>query len=416
MNATNAASYAWFVVALLWPVALLNYLDRQLLAAMKSSVTADIPDIITQANWGLMLGLFKWVYAGFSPVGGWVADRIGRRSTICSSLVVWSAVTFATGHVTTFHELLLARTLMGLSEAFYIPAALALISDYHSGASRSRAVGVHQMAIYCGVMLGGFGGYAADSPDIGWRSTFAVCGIAGIVYAVPLAWLLKDPPRNMDFAEAPTPRRTLMTLLANGSFVLLVLYFTLPALAGWVVRDWMPAILRERYQIGQGRAGVAASVYWQAAAIVGAIIGGVFADHAMTHSPRGRILVSIAGTSLMVPAIAGVGFADSLLAAVLCLVVFGLGWGVFDCNNMPILCQLVPAQQRATGYGLMNFVSISCGGLADVAYGVLRDRSVAGPVIFIGFAALSALAVGCAYFIRPRPELVAAERKAEPRP
>src|SRR6476619_2975374 len=155
---------AWLIVALLWPVALLNYLDRQMLAAMKFSVMADIPSITSDQNWGRMLGQFKWVYAFLSPFGGYIADRFSRRFTICGSLFVWSAVTWWTGHVTTYNELLWARSLMGISEAFYIPAALALIADYHSGPSRSRAVGVHQMAIYCGVIAGGFSGYVADQP------------------------------------------------------------------------------------------------------------------------------------------------------------------------------------------------------------------------------------------------------------
>src|SRR3954471_3429651 len=155
---------AWRVVALLWPVALLNYLDRQMLAAMKFSVMADLTDIATDANWGFMLGQCKWVYAFLSPVGGYVADWFSRRATICGSLFVWSAVTWWTGHVTSYQELLRARSLMGIREAFYIPAGLALITDYHAGQTRSRAVGLHQMAIYAGVILGGFGGYVADAP------------------------------------------------------------------------------------------------------------------------------------------------------------------------------------------------------------------------------------------------------------
>src|SRR2546426_10286961 len=152
---------AWLVVALLWPVALLNYLDRQMLASMKFSVMADIPSIGSEANWGKILGQFKWVYAFLSPVGGYIADRFSRRFTICGSLFVWSGVTWATGHVTTYDGLLMARSLMGISEAFYIPAALALIADYHTGHTRSRAVGLHQMAIYVGVIVGGFSGYVA---------------------------------------------------------------------------------------------------------------------------------------------------------------------------------------------------------------------------------------------------------------
>jgi len=402
---------AWLVVALLWPVALLNYLDRQMLASMKYSVMADIPSIGTEANWGFMLGQFKWVYAVLSPIGGYVADRFSRRLTICGSLFVWSAVTWWTGHVTSYHELLTARSLMGISEAFYIPAALALISDYHAGHTRSRAVGLHQMAIYFGVIAGGFGGYIADAPNLGWRFAFDACGIFGMAYAIPLALLLRDAPRSEAVAAAPrtSPASAAWQLLTNVSFILLVLYFTLPALAGWVVRDWMPAILKQQFQIGQGKAGVAATLYWQAAAIVGALLGGWLADRWMRRHERGRIFVSAIGMSLIVPAIFGVGNAGSLGVAVAFLMLFGLGWGFFDCNNMPILCQIVRPNLRATGYGVMNLVSISCGGLADWGFGTLRDRQVPLNVIFGVFASAAILSVVLVLLIRPRPEATRTE-------
>lgn len=402
---------AWLVVLMLWPVALLNYLDRQMLAAMKFSVMADIPSIGTEANWGLMLGQFKWVYAFLSPVGGYVADRFSRRFTICGSLFVWSAVTWWTGRVETYDELLLARSLMGISEAFYIPAALALISDYHTGSTRSRAVGLHQMAIYCGVIAGGFGGYVAEAPDLGWRSAFLACGGFGMLYAIPLVFLLRDAPRvqTETAAVATSPVRATLELMTNVSFVLLVLYFTLPALAGWVVRDWMPAILKVEFGIGQGAAGVAATIYWQVAAIVGAVAGGWLADRWMGRSERGRIFVSAIGMCLIVPAIFGVGNAGTLEMAVAFLILFGLGWGFFDCNNMPILCQIVRPELRATGYGIMNLVSISCGGLADWGFGVLRDRKVPLDIIFSVFASAAILSVVLVLLIRPDKSLIARE-------
>ena len=195
MSETPSASRtAWLVVMLLIPVALLNYLDRQMLATMKSSMLGDLPDIQTKAQWGLVLGSFKWVYAIFSPIGGYLADRVSRRHVICFSLFAWSAVTWATGQVNNYDQLLWTRAIMGVSEAFYIPAALALIADYHLGPTRSRAIGLHQMGIYIGVIIGGFAGYAADEPTIGWRGAFAWCGLIGIAYSFPLFLFLRNRP------------------------------------------------------------------------------------------------------------------------------------------------------------------------------------------------------------------------------
>ena len=407
MQPITSIRTAWLVVALLMPVALLNYLDRQMMASMQTSVMASIPSLGEAANreelWGFMLGQFKWVYAVFSLVGGYIADRFSRRFTICGSLFVWSAVTWWTGHVTTYNELLWARSLMGISEAFYIPAALALITDYHTGSTRSRAVGLHQIAIYFGVIAGGFGGYAAADPNLGWRFVFTACGVFGMLYAVPLVMLLRDAARSEAQLAVPqaSPPAAAKGLFASLSFILLVVYFTLAALAGWVVRDWMPSILKKEFGIGQGQAGVAATLYWQVAAIAGAVAGGWLADRWMRRHQRGRIFASAIGMSLIVPAIFGVGNAGSLAIAVAFLILFGLGWGFFDCNNMPILSQIVRPELRATGYGIMNFVSISCGGLADWGFGVLRDQQVPINVIFSVFASLAVLSVILVLLIKP---------------
>ena len=398
----SIARYAWFVVALLWPVALLNYLDRQMLAAMKVSMMRDIPTIGLEENWGFLLGAFKWVYAVLSPIGGYIADRFSRKHVIAGSLFVWSLVTWATGHVQTYEQLLAARAFMGVSEAFYIPAALALIADYHTGPTRSRAVGTHQMGIYAGVIIGGFSGYVADSPNLGWRFAFDFCGIVGVIYALPLLLFLKNPPRLSATGGSTSPGGAMRELLTNGSFILLVLYFTLPALAGWVVRDWMPAILHQQFNISQGRAGVSATLYWQLAALVCAVLGGWLADRWMRRTERGRIYVSAIGMALIVPAMFGVGNSGTLFVAVLFLILFGVGWGFFDCNNMPILCQIVRPELRATGYGVMNLVSISCGGFADWGFGILRDRHVPLNVIFSVFASAAIISVVLVLLIRPR--------------
>lgn len=408
MNPANDAPprYAWIVVALLVPVALLNYLDRQMLAAMKFSLMTDIPDIGSEANWGKILALFKWTYAFLSPVGGYLADRFSRRHVIAGSLVVWSAVTWATGQAANYEQLLLTRAVMGVSEAFYIPAALALIADYHLGGTRSRAVGMHQMGIYAGIIIGGFSGYAADHPELGWRWMFELCGLIGVLYALPLFFFVRNAPAisRVTEPEKTSPAGAVRELLGNPSFILLVLYFTLPAMAGWIVRDWMPAILKAEFGIGQGKAGVSATLYWMVAAIAAAVIGGWLADRWMRRTQRGRIYTSAIGMVLIVIAMMGVGYSPQtgvLGVAIAFLIVFGFGWGFFDTNNMPILCQIARPHLRATGYGIMNMVSISCGGLADWGFGILRDRAIPLLMIFGIFASVALVSVALVLLIRP---------------
>ena len=429
------------VVALLLPVALLNYLDRQMLATMKASMVGDIPTIANKADWGLILGSFKWTYALLGPIAGYISDRFSRRWVIGASLVAWSVVTWWTGQATTFNELLTARAMMGISEAFYFPAALALITEYHLGPTRSRAVGVHQAGVYLGQIIGGFAGYVAEAPTLGWRWAFSTSGMIGVIYAIPLLALLRDPDRSgkyrsLDYARDDSeggsarddssghPERAqrvegsappsasqntgvVRGLLTNRNFILLVMYFTLPAIAGWIVRDWMPEILRERFSLGQGKAGVSAILFVQVASLVGAVVGGTLADRWMRHTPRGRIYASAIGMVLFLPALFSVGNAGTLGIAIAGLIVFGLGWGFFDSNNMPILSQIARPEWRATGYGIMNMVSISCGGFGDWAFGALRDRDVPLNLIFGVFAGVALLSVGIVLMIRPRGDDVA---------
>jgi MFS family permease len=164
---------AWSVVGLLFPVAMLNYLDRQMLATMGLSISADFAELQGASgaeNFGRLMSIFLWIYAFCSPLSGLIADRVNRKWLIVFSLGVWSAVTLAMGQVHDYQTLYWLRATMGMSEAFYIPAGLSLIADYHRGATRSLAIGIHMSAIYLGQALGGVGGWVAQ--DISWRVAF----------------------------------------------------------------------------------------------------------------------------------------------------------------------------------------------------------------------------------------------------
>jgi len=397
-------AYAWAVVLLLWPVAMLNYLDRQMVSSIRASMRVDIPSIANDQDFGTLIAVFMWVYACLSPVGGFIADKFNRRWVVISSLFVWSAVTWATGHATTYSQMLSCRALMGISEAFYIPAALALVADFHTGNTRARAIGIHQSGIYAGLTLGGIGGYIADHSS--WRNCFTWFGAAGVIYAVVLMLALKDAPKEKQNIAAKnnsvTILATVRALWSQPAFWILVIYFTLPAIAGWVTKNWLPTFLADTFNLKQGPAGLSATGYVQIASFAGVLLGGVIADWWMRKTNRGRIFTSALGVALLVPALLGLGFAGSLSAAVGFMILFGLGWGFFDCNNMPILCQIARPEHRATGYGFMNLVSISVGGLATVALGSMRDHDVKFSVAFVVSAAVALLSVALILFLKPR--------------
>src|SRR5438128_3572998 len=151
-----SSRYAWLLIALLWVVGLLNYLDRQVIFSVFPLLQSEFR--LSDAELGLLTPAFLWVYGILSPFAGFLADRGSRKKIIIASLAVWSVVTWLTGHASNFPQLLIARALMGISEACYIPAALALIADYHSERTRSLATGLHQSGLYVGIILGGGAG------------------------------------------------------------------------------------------------------------------------------------------------------------------------------------------------------------------------------------------------------------------
>ena len=402
----SVSPYAWAVVALLWPVVLLNYLDRQMFSTIHDSIRAGIPSITNDQDFGTLMAVFMWVYAFLSPIGGFIADRFNRRWTVIGSLFVWSAVTWLTGHAQTYSQMLASRALMGISEAFYIPAALALIADYHSGRTRARATGIHQSGIYAGLALGGIGGYIAQNSS--WRNCFTWFGVAGVLYALVLMVALKDAGKSPSNGPAKknsvTVLETCRALWTQPAFWILVIYFTLPAIAGWVTKNWLPTYLADTFQLHEGPAGLSATGYIQLASLVGVILGGVIADAWGRITIRGRIYTSSLGVLLLVPALLGLGYAWSLGAAIAFMILFGLGWGFYDCNNMPILCQIARPEHRATGYGFMNLVSISIGAAATVALGWMRDHNVKFSIAFAASAAVALISAALILLIKPRVE------------
>jgi MFS transporter, ACS family, D-galactonate transporter len=391
---------AWLVVALLWPVAVLNYLDRQMLATMGLSIKLDIVELQSAERFGQLMAIFLWVYACCSPVGGFIADRLNRKWLIVASVGIWSAVTLLMGRATDFGQLYFLRGLMGVSEAFYIPAGLALIADYHPGPTRSLAVGVHTSGIYMGQALGGVGGWVAQ--EVSWRAAFVSCGSIGVAYALVLVLFLREhrPPSAAGSSGSPHLERSSSPHWLG--YAILLLCFTLPSLPGWAVKNWLPTLIQDRFSLAQAPSGLWATITNAGAAFCGVLIGGRLADLWTLRSVRGRTYVSGLGLLLTVPALAGMGLAPSFPLAILSTVLYGLGFGMFDANNMPILCQIAPPRFRATGYGLMNFVGISCGAYLTPVLGRLKDRGVPLAVGFACCAMPALVAAALMFLLRPK--------------
>lgn len=369
-------SRAWLIVGLLCVVACLNYLDRIMLTTMRDSVKAAIP--MTDGQFGLLTSVFLWIYGCLSPVAGFLSDRFSRSRIIIGSIFLWSVTTWLTSHAVTFEQLLATRAIMGISEAFYLPAALALITDYHRGPTRSLAVGLHLCGVSIGSGLGGMGGLLAERH--GWAFAFSLFGVIGIAYSCVLIFLLRDAPKSAPVANAPTDKvnfiPAMKSLFTQASYLKLLAHWGLMGLAGWGIIGWMPTYLQQQFHLSQGEAGLSATGYLQISTLAGFVGGGWLADRWSRSHERGRIFVAILGMCVAAPAIFLTANTQIFAAAIAGLLVFGFARACTDGNTMPILCMVCDERYRATGFGILNFFSCVIGGFTIFAGGVLRDNNV----------------------------------------
>jgi ACS family D-galactonate transporter-like MFS transporter len=392
---------AWLVVALLWPVAMLNYLDRQMLATMRLSMQMDIVQLQSSEVFGTLMGVFLWIYAFCSPLGGFVADRVNRKWLIVGSLGVWSSVTLLMGTAHDLTTLMWLRRAMGVSEALYIPAGLSLIADYHRGPTRSLAIGIHMSGIYVGQALGGVGGWIAQS--ISWRTAFASCGCVGVAYGLVLALFLREREDRGSITTSPELRADHGgPSVAWVGYAMLLLCFAFPSIAGWSVKNWLPTLLQERFALDQTSSGLWATISHSGAAFLGVVVGGRGSDYLFQRNVYGRTWVSATGIFLQALSIVGIGLAPGFAFAIACSATYGFGFGLYDANSMPILCQVAPPRFRATGYGLMNFFGTASGAIFTPFLGKLKDSGTPFAISFAYCAIPALIAAIVMALIRPK--------------
>ena len=369
---------AWLVVVLLFFIGALNYLDRMMITTMRSSIIDAMP--MSDAQFGLLTSAFLWTYGILSPFAGFLADKFNRSRVVFGSLLVWSVVTWLTAYSQTFEQLLTTRILMGISEACYIPAALALIADYHRSSTRSLATGIHMAGIMVGSSLGFLGGLLAENHT--WNFVFIFFGIVGIVYSLVIALFLRDPPKNADNTMIENAEnkidffKGIGDLFKRGSFLLMLGYWGLLGIVAWLVVGWLPTFYKEQFNLSQGIAGLYATGYLYSASIVGLLLGGFLADRWSRTNRLARIYVPAIGLCISAPCIFFASGTTVLPFAIIAFMLYAVTRAFGDSNMMPMLCMVVDPRYRATGYGVLNFFATIIGGLALYAGGVLRDSHI----------------------------------------
>jgi MFS family permease len=371
--------YRWTVVGMLWLVCVFNYADRQAIFSVFPVLKAKMD--LSDVQLGVVGGAFMWVYAAALPFAGAVADRTNRKALILGGLLFWSAVTLATGWATEYWHLVLFRALEGLGEAFYFPASMSLLSDYHGKETRSRAMGLHQSSVYVGTALGGgVAGYCGDY--YGWQSGFFLFGGLGVGLAAVLVFVLREPARGAaDGPAEPLPdgRGSLGSvgdaLRGVGEIARVPMMFVLTAVfvgANFVAAiflTWMPSYLNRTFAMSLTMAGLNATLWLQAASVAGVVTGGWLADMGARRLRGGRPLVQAVGLLAGTPWVFLTGWTRDVQALVMAMVGFWFFKGLYDANIWASLYDVVPARRRATAQGLMNGIGWLGAGVAPVIIG-----------------------------------------------
>lgn len=385
-------------------------MDRQMLSTMQEAMKVDIVELNKAEAFGALMAIFLWIYGFMSPVAGMIADRFSRKWLVVGSLFVWSAVTYLMGYADDFHELYWLRAVMGISEALYIPSALSLIADWHQGKSRSLAIGVHMTGLYVGQAIGGFG--ATVAAIFSWHSTFHWFGIIGIIYSLILVVTLRENPAHTLVKERPIALGEkkpslfsgLSVLFSTCAFWIILFYFAAPSLPGWATKNWLPTLFSESLNIPMSEAGPISTITIAFSSFIGVIVGGILSDRWVQKNIRGRVYTGAIGLGLTIPALMLLGFGHSFVAIIGAGLLFGIGFGVFDANNMPILCQFVSAKYRGTAYGIMNMIGVFAGAAVTELLGKWTDGGNLGQ----GFAMLSVIVLVALalqlYFLRPKTD------------
>lgn len=394
-SSSRRGRYKWLVVLMLWFICFLNYADRQAISSVLPLLGNSFG--FQAVELGLIASAFAWVYAGAAPVAGVAADRFSRRRLIIIACVVWSVFTLLTAWCNGLWSLVGTRALTGLGEAFYFPAAMALLSDYHDNQTRSRALTIHQSAVYAGTILGSW--LAAElAQRSGWQAPFHWFGPCGILVAILLICWLREPPRgaaeNKAFAAAPAlPLLETCRVIVRLPVVWLLMgAFFCSNFVAVIFLTWTPAFLVEKFHYSVGVAGLTGTIFIHLASAFSVLLAGWLADHLSRRRAGGRMLVQLIGLLAGAGCIFWVATADTRTALILAMTGFGTCKGFYDSGIFASLYDCIEPRARGTAAGLINMVGWGGGALGPLFIGWMTTYGGHGSKIENMSAAIAASA------------------------
>jgi MFS family permease len=405
--------YKWFVVGMLWCVCFFDYVDRWGISSLFPLLKKEMHLSLVQL--GLLGSVSAWIYGLGAPFAGLVVDRIRRKTAVLGGLFIWSGVTAAATVSHSFRHLLWFMAALGATVTIYMPAAMSMISDYHGKATRSRAMGIHQTAVYTGTIGGGFlAGWIGER--CGWRWSFILFGAVGVMLALALLGLLREPERGAADLDGGSPKpqapglgrvqvlASIKLVLGTPTAVLLMGAFMCANFVALVLLAWMPNFIYDKFHMSAAMAGLSATLFAQVASMVGSPLGGWLADIFRRRWVCGRVLVQAVAVFCGAPFVFFCGRAGSITAVIAMLTAWGLFKGLYDANIFASVFDVIPPQVRGTAAGFINMMGWLGGGAAPVVVGFVAERIGASRAISFSSAVYVAagllLTTGSALFIR----------------
>lgn len=373
----------WWLLFLLWWDYFILYIHRNDIFFVFPLLRSEL--VFSEFQLGMVGTVFQWGYALVSPFVGYLGDRFDRRAILIWSALLSALVTFGIGISLGPGQIIFLRVLLAVTQAASVPAAAALIADFHPSRTRSTAIGIYLTSPFAGLLVSGIlGGYLAE--HFGWRRSFLVFGVLGLLMTLALAIFLKkrdgtSGARPVESSPGTSLWPVIREVLSSKTCVALGVVSVLDGIVRLTVTTWLPAFFFEKFSMNLTNAGAFSTQFIQPASVLGVLAGGKTGDWSAQRSVRGRVFIQAVGLLGMVPALYIMGFSSSVPAISVAMLAYGFALGLNLANLWPSTFQVLSPKSRSTAVGLFNCAGSVLGGWVPAAVGAATSMVNLGTII-----------------------------------
>lgn len=360
---TRASTYSYFIVCVLAVVYTFNFLDRQLMSILQESIRADLH--LTDTQLGMVTGLaFAAVYTTLGIPIAWLADRTHRVRIVATACAIWSLFSAACGLAVSFPTLALARLGVGLGEAGGSPPSYSVIADYFPPQRRGVGLAIYSLGVPLGAMVGSAAGAWIDKA-YGWRMAFFAVGAPGVLLALLVLILVREPPRGRFDAKAAGAAahaaglplvETIALFFTNRTLMLTALSSGLSAFCGYAMLNWSPSFLIRVRHMERSEIALYYSLLVGVTGVIGTFGSGWLVDRLARMSRRAYALVPMAAFMISLPFFMLFVWAPTWPLALFFLAAPALLNNMYLAPALTVIQNAVPPAQRGTSSAILLFI------------------------------------------------------------